>query len=345
MAIPGHLERAIEIAAPHRTHPNPRVGAVVVSADGAVLGEGSHLGPGQPHAEVAALDGVDARGATVFVTLEPCAHHGRTPPCVTALIEAGVQRVVVGAIDPDDRVAGQGVEQLRNASIDVEVLDAPEAEALDAGYFHQRRTGFPLVTLKYAMTIDGSIAAQDGSSQWITGELARKDAHALRERSDAVVVGAGTLAADDPQLTVRLDGFDGSQPRPVVVAGRSALDGNRAIWGRDPLVYSTRSLELPAGECVVVDGDVLPDPEGICVDLAGRGMYDVLIEGGPTLAKSFWDAGVIHRLVVFIGGLAGGGQGMAPFAGRFSTLADARSLELKELKALDQDLRAEYVRK
>ena len=278
------------------------------------------------------------------MTLEPCTHHGRTPPCVESLIAAGVRRVVVGTVDPDERVAGKGVDQLRAAGIEVEVLDASEAEALDPGYFHQRRTGLPLLTLKYAMTVDGSVAADDGSSQWITGEEARADAHRLRAASDAVVVGAGTLAADNPRLNVRIEDFSGEQPRPVIVAGNTELAPDREIWKREPIVYSSDVRDLPAGECVVVPGNPLPDPKSICVDLAERGLYDILVEGGPSLSRSFWDAGVIQRLVVYIGGLAAGGQGMAPFGRRFSTLSEANRLELNEVVAIGHDLRAIYTR-
>ena len=195
------MQMAIKAAAPTRPHPNPRVGAVVVDVGGIVLSVGAHFGPGQAHAEVVALEQAGERtpGATMFVTLEPCAHRGKTPPCTTALIEAGISRVVVGAVDPDPRVAGKGIEELEAAGIEVEVgLLAAEVHALDPGYFRHRSTGQPAVTLKSAATLDGQVAADDGTSQWITSESTRQDGHALRAAADAVMVGAGTLLADDP---------------------------------------------------------------------------------------------------------------------------------------------------
>ena len=177
------MQRALELAATHHPHPNPRVGAVVVDESGEPVGEGAHEGPGEAHAETIALKqaGAKARGSTLYVTLEPCTHFGNTAPCVTAIVTAGVSRVVVGAVDPDERVNGTGISWLRDARIEVDsdVL-AEEVVALDPGYFHHRRTGLPRVTLKLAMTLDGSIAARDGSSQWITSEEARADSHLLR---------------------------------------------------------------------------------------------------------------------------------------------------------------------
>ncbi|MGH8875215.1 MAG: bifunctional diaminohydroxyphosphoribosylaminopyrimidine deaminase/5-amino-6-(5-phosphoribosylamino)uracil reductase RibD, partial [Acidimicrobiia bacterium] len=220
------MRRAIDLARPNRTHPNPRVGAVVVAPDGTVVGEGAHPGAGLPHAEALALAaaGDAAAGATLYVTLEPCGHHGRTPPCTETVVASGVRRVVVGVTDPDPRVAGAGLARLRATGLEVTVgvLEA-EVEALDPAYFHHRRTGLPLVTLKAAITLDGQAAAQDGTSQWITGPEARADAHRLRAEADALMVGAGTLRVDDPLLTVRLDGYEGPQPVPVVVAGRRPL--------------------------------------------------------------------------------------------------------------------------
>ncbi|MGH8947533.1 MAG: bifunctional diaminohydroxyphosphoribosylaminopyrimidine deaminase/5-amino-6-(5-phosphoribosylamino)uracil reductase RibD, partial [Acidimicrobiia bacterium] len=257
------MRRAIELAAAHRTHPNPRVGAVIVDESGQVVGEGAHLGVGQPHAEVVALReaGDRARGSTLHVTLEPCSHHGLTPPCAGAVAEAGVRTVVIGAIDPDPRVSGAGVSSLRGAGIEVETgMLEDEAEAVDPAYFHHRRTGLPLVTMKVAMTLDGSVAAIDGSSQWITSEVARNDAHNLRSVMDAVVVGAGTFRSDDPLLSARIEGVE-RQPVPVVVAGRQSLPIDRRIWDRSPIVISARQLGVPSGEVVVVGGmGEWPDP-------------------------------------------------------------------------------------
>ncbi|MBW3667149.1 MAG: bifunctional diaminohydroxyphosphoribosylaminopyrimidine deaminase/5-amino-6-(5-phosphoribosylamino)uracil reductase RibD, partial [Actinobacteria bacterium] len=186
------MRRAFELARSHRPHPNPRVGAVVVSPTGEVVGEGAHEAVGKPHAEVLALEeaGAAARGSTLYVTLEPCSHRGNTPPCVDAIATAGVARVVVGVGDPDTRVSGTGIAMLRRAGIEVvENFMAGEAEAADPAYFRHRRTGMPTITLKYAMTLDGSVAAADRSSRWVSSEAARVDAHRLRAEMDAIVVG------------------------------------------------------------------------------------------------------------------------------------------------------------
>ncbi len=219
-----HMGRAMELAATVRsvTTPNPWVGAVLVAADGeTVIGEGATAPPGGAHAEVTALGqaGVAARGATLYSTLEPCSHHGRTPPCIDAIVEAGVARVVVGVEDPDPQVAGQGLAALAAAGIEV-TLGVAAAEVSDqlAPYLKHRTTGQPWVVLKMAASLDARTAAPDGTSRWITGEEARRDVHRLRARSDAVLVGAGTVRADDPELTVRLDdGVDHAQPLRVVL--------------------------------------------------------------------------------------------------------------------------------
>jgi riboflavin biosynthesis protein RibD len=261
--------RAVELALnwPH-THPNPRVGSVVTDASGEVVGEGWHRGPGTDHAEVMALQraGEAARGGTTYATLEPCTHHGHTPPCVEALIEAGVATVVIGAIDPDDRVNGQGVIRLKEAGIEViSGVEQAKARSVDLAYFHYHETGLPRVTLKYAMTLDGAAAADDGTSKWITGEAARRDVHRLRSLVDAVVIAAGTLREDDPSLDVRLDGYIGPQPRAVVVAGKTPLPVRARLWRRDPIIVSTGPREAPSGEVIEVkpQGEH-PDPVETC---------------------------------------------------------------------------------
>jgi diaminohydroxyphosphoribosylaminopyrimidine deaminase / 5-amino-6-(5-phosphoribosylamino)uracil reductase len=340
------MRRAIELAAPHRTHPNPRVGAVVVDESGQVVGEGAHHGVGLPHAEVAALaEAMDrARGSTLYVTLEPCSHQGLTPPCSPAVVAAGVRRVVIGAVDPDPRVSGAGVSWLREAGLDVETgMLEDEAEAVDPAYFHHRRTGLPRVTLKTAMTLDGSVAATDGSSQWITSEEARLDAHRLRSVTDAVVVGAGTFRADDPLLTARIDGVE-TQPIPVVVAGRQSLPIDRQIWERSPIVISARPLGVPAGEVVVVGGEEeWPDPVESARALSDRGLLDVLLEGGPQLAGAWWRAGVIGRGVIYVGSQVAGGRGMAPIEGDFATMAQSSDVNIKDVRMVGPDIRIEFL--
>jgi diaminohydroxyphosphoribosylaminopyrimidine deaminase/5-amino-6-(5-phosphoribosylamino)uracil reductase len=339
------MRRAIELAAGHRTHPNPRVGAVLVDAAGEVAGEGAHHGAGLPHAEVVALAaaGDRARGGTLYVSLEPCNHLGRTPPCAEAVIAAGVARVVAAVIDPDPRVAGSGIARLEEAGIEVEVgLLEEEAMAADRAYFHHRRTGLPLVTLKTAMTLDGSVAAADGSSRWITSEEARTDAHLLRAASDAVVIGVGTLRSDDPSLTARVDGVQ-VQPVPVVVAGGQDLPAGSRIWGRSPLVIATRGIDIPSGEVVVVTGEGdRPDPEAAARALAERGLLDVLLEGGPGLAGAWWRAGLIDRGVIYVGARIGGGLGLGPLGGVFRTMAESRAVNITAVGMVGPDIRIEF---
>jgi len=337
------LERAYQLALQHHPHPNPRVGAVVVSATGEVVGEGAHEGPGLPHAEIVALDAArSARGSTLYVSLEPCAHHGRTPPCVDRIIAEGVSRVVVGTMDPDRQVAGAGLERLREAGIDVEVMSDPGARALDPGYFHHRETGIPLVILKYAMTLDGSAAATDRSSQWVTGEEARIDAQVLRSEVDGVVVGAGTVVTDDPRLDVRLAGYEGPQPRPVIIAGNSPLPNRARIWERRPLVVSTRERPIPAGDLLLVDGEGHPDPRAACAALSEVGLLYLLLEGGPRLAASWWHTGVIGRGVIYIGSRVGGGGGIPPLAGVFRTIDDATEVVVTGARQVGSDIRVDF---
>lgn len=336
------MRRAITLAHDSpRTHPNPTVGAVVVDRSGSVIGEGWHEGPGTEHAEIMALNRAgEANGATVYVTLEPCSHHGRTPPCADALIAAGVSTVVVGVIDPDRNVSGRGVQRLRDAGIEVIVgVEEEAARQVDPAYFHHRETGMPMVTIKWAMTLDGSVAAADGSSQWITGEAARAEVHELRSRVDAVVVGAGTLRADNPRLDVRIEGYQGPQPRPVIVTGKDELPRSARLWERDPLVVTTMDREIPSGELILVgEVDDYPDPGETCQSLADRGLLHLLLEGGPTLAGAWWRAGVVTDGFVHVGAMVGGGTGQSPMAGAFSDIHDADGVELLDVRNVSDDV-------
>ncbi|MFH1329257.1 MAG: bifunctional diaminohydroxyphosphoribosylaminopyrimidine deaminase/5-amino-6-(5-phosphoribosylamino)uracil reductase RibD [Actinomycetota bacterium] len=339
------MSEAISLAVPTRPHPNPRVGAVVLDASGEVVGRGAHAGPGQPHAEIMALAeaGERAAGGTLVVTLEPCDHAGRTLPCTAAILAAGVARVLVGVADPDSRVAGRGLARLRVAGLEVRCgIAGAAAEALDPGYFHHRRTGRPRVTLKAALTLDGQAAAADGTSRWITSPEARADGHRLRAEADAVLVGAGTLVADDPLLTVRLPGYEGPQPRPVVVAGRRSLPPGARLWELRPVVLAPVAFDGP-GEVVVV-----PGPDG--VDLAAgltalgkRGLLDLLVEGGPTLAGALLRAGLVDRGVFYLAARLAGGLGVPALAGRFATLAVAREIAIVSAGTVGPDLRVEFV--
>lgn len=339
------MRRAAALAAGRHTHPNPTVGCVVLDRHGAVVGEGHHPGPGQPHAEVMALAeaGPAARGGTAIVTLEPCVHHGRTPPCVEALVAAGVARVVVGAIDPDPRVAGAGIERLAAAGIEVRsgVL-AEEMEALDPAYFHHRRTGRPRVTLKLALTLDGAIAAADGSSRWITGPEARNDVHRLRAAVDAVVVGAGTVRSDDPSLDVRLEGHEGRQPRPVVIAGVDPLPADARLAGR-ALAVATSSV--PGWETLVVGGrGGRPDLAEALVALGEVGLLDLLVEGGATLAGALWRAGLVDRGFVYLGARVGGGRGRPAMDGPFASIESASTVQITESRTIGPDVRIAFER-
>jgi len=275
------------------TSPNPWVGAVIVPAGDEPVAEGATQPPGGPHAEAVALElaGSTARGATAYVTLEPCCHHGRTGPCAEALIDAGVARVVVGVLDPDPHVAGRGIARLREAGIEVEVgVLASDVEESLAPYLAHRRRGRPWVVLKLAATLDGRIAAPDGSSRWITGPEARADAHQLRAESDAIVVGAGTVRADDPALTVRM------------AVGRDPL---RIVLGRAP----ERARVQPA---LVHEGELEP----LLAELGSRGVLQLLVEGGSRVAWSFHQQRLVDQYVVYLApALLGGDDGVPLFGG------------------------------
>jgi diaminohydroxyphosphoribosylaminopyrimidine deaminase/5-amino-6-(5-phosphoribosylamino)uracil reductase len=323
------MRRALALAATVRTTtaPNPWVGSVVVppdsGPDGGKVFAGATAPPGGPHAEVEALAaaGAAAKGATLYVTLEPCAHHGRTPPCSDAIIAAGVSRVVIGVEDPDERVAGRGIAALRAAGLDVSVGVAADdvAEQL-APYLKHRTTGQPWVVLKMAASLDGRTAAPDGTSRWITGEAARLDVHRLRAQSDAVLVGAGTIRTDDPALTVRLDdGLEREQPLRVVL-------------GQAPAGAKVRpALEL-SGEL----GDVLRE-------LGRRGVLQLLVEGGASVAHDFHAAGLVDRYVLYLAPvLFGGDDGRPIFAGPGAgTIGDVWKGRLVSVEQLGEDLRVE----
>jgi diaminohydroxyphosphoribosylaminopyrimidine deaminase/5-amino-6-(5-phosphoribosylamino)uracil reductase len=280
------FERALELAERGRgqvDHTHPVVGAVV-ERDGEVVGEGWYAGRGTPHAEVAALAaaGERAQGATLYVTLEPCSHHGDTPPCADAVIEAGIARVVAGAVDPNPKVDGRGFERLREAGVDVEVLDSWEARVQNEGWRVWISRGRPFVTYKVAMTLDGRVTVP--GSRWVSGEESRRHVHQLRAVSDAVAVGMGTVRADDPALTARDVGAE-RQPR-------------RLAFGRGPLPEGSE-LELRSGEL----GSEL-------AALAGEGVQSLLLEGGPALAAAFLERDLVDKLLAFVAPrLSGAGPG------------------------------------
>jgi diaminohydroxyphosphoribosylaminopyrimidine deaminase/5-amino-6-(5-phosphoribosylamino)uracil reductase len=352
----GWMARAVALAEGGRgtASPNPMVGAVLVR-DGRVVGEGFHRAAGLAHAEALALAaaGELAAGATCYVTLEPCAHHGRTPPCADALVAAGVARVVAAVADPDPRVGGAGLDRLRAAGVRVDVGAGAEAAAeQNAAYLTHRRLGRPRVTLKAAASLDGKVAAPDGTSQWITGPAARADAHRLRAEADAVCVGAGTALADDPRLTVRLPGWSGRQPLRVLVdaAGRVAATGHLFDGEAETLVATTPAAPAAAVDawkaagaevlmCEATVGQAV-DLEDLVRALGERGVLELLVEGGPRLQASLWAAGLADRLVWYLAPLAIGGQGAPGLLGAGAvTLADARRLRLASVDRFGEDLR------
>lgn len=342
------MRRAIALSTQAHPHPNPRVGAVILDANDEVIAEGFHARPGEPHAEraaLAALPGPPPPGSKMVVTLEPCAHHGRTPPCTEAILEAGLEEVIVGAVDPDPRNDGRGIDLLRANGVEVTTgVVADEVEAADPAYFHHRRTGRPLVTLKTAMTLDGQTAATDGTSQWITSEAARDDAHALRATHDAVLVGAGTLRADDPALTVRLADHPGPQPVAVVLAGNAPLPSKAKLWERpDTVVISTHRHDLPVDVLVVSAAeDGFPDLEEAMRGLGERGLLGVLVEGGAGVASALWKHHLVDRGVSYVGAVIAGGTGRGVLAGEWRTIAEGRPVEITDLRRVGPDLRVDW---
>ena len=319
------MRHALAAAAATNPHPNPRVAAAIITPDGRQIALGVHERPGEPHAERLAISGDTFPGHTMVVTLEPCAHTGRTPPCTDAIIEAGFDEVWVGVLDPDDRVSGRGVEALRASGVTVHVgLLADEVEAIDPGYFHHRRVGRARTTLKLATTLDGNAAAADGSSRWITGESAREDVHRLRAAHDAVMVGAGTVIADDPRLDVRIPGYVGTQPRPVVITGGRPLPPEALVLARNPLLYPGRSERALSG---------------ILEELPDEGVLSVLVEGGPTLASSLMHEGLVDEIVWYLGAKVGVGTGLPALAGVWETLPDAVDIDVTSVIRLGDDIR------
>jgi diaminohydroxyphosphoribosylaminopyrimidine deaminase/5-amino-6-(5-phosphoribosylamino)uracil reductase len=327
------MRRALELAERGRglTSPNPMVGAVVVTAVGEIVGEGFHVRAGGPHAEIEALRaaGARARGATLYVTLEPCAHHGRTPPCAPAVIDAGVARVVAAIGDPNPLVAGRGLELLRGAGIEVRTgVGAAEAERQNRVFLTAMRERRPHVTLKAGMTLDGKIADLHGASRWITGDPARDRAHRLRSESDAIVVGIGTVLRDDPELTVRLGEPWPREPLRVVLdtAARTPVGARLIRAGRPSSALiavgagapEARVRELAASGATIIacgtrDGRV--DLGALLTELFARDVRAVLVEGGGDVHGAFLDAGLVDRVAMFAAPLLIGGRGATPVVG------------------------------
>lgn len=319
------MQRAIANAAKvrHSTSPNPWVGSVVIRADGEIFDGATEL-PGSRHAERVALDAAgDAAGATVYTTLEPCSHHGRTGPCTEALIDAGVARVFVGIEDPDPHVSGTGISRLREAGIDVDVgIAANAVERQLAPYLHHRRTGRPYVVAKLAATLDGRTAAPDGTSQWITGPQARADSHRVRAESDAILVGAGTVRADDPSLTVRdWNAPDGTPP---------ASDPRRIVLG-------TAAAGARIHPCTEWSGSL----DELLTTLGRDNVIQLMVEGGARVLGDFQRAGLVDEYVMYLApALLGGDDAPGLFAGSgVATIGDADRGQIVDVAHVGDDLR------
>jgi diaminohydroxyphosphoribosylaminopyrimidine deaminase/5-amino-6-(5-phosphoribosylamino)uracil reductase len=353
------LHRAVELAGrgAGSVLPNPVVGCVLLAPGGWTVGEGYHDRPGGPHAEVVALAaaGEWARGATAVVTLEPCNHTGRTGPCSEALVAAGVGRVIVAVADPWPPAAG-GVERLRAAGVDVVDLpalvrsgaDCPAGAAAVAAvlasedvnrvWLTATRESRPFVTWKAGMTIDGRVAAPDGTSKWITSPESRADVHALRSRVDTMMVGVGTVLADDPQLTARdRDGCPaGRQPLRVVLDSRGRTPSRARVLDDMAESWIATAAEVGAGRDGRVDG------LAVLQELYRRGQRHVLLEGGPTVTASFLDAGLIDEIIVYVAPTLLGAGRAALDGGSVGTLADAHHVELREVDRIGPDVRLRY---
>jgi diaminohydroxyphosphoribosylaminopyrimidine deaminase / 5-amino-6-(5-phosphoribosylamino)uracil reductase len=349
-----HLLRAIALAEKGRgrVSPNPLVGAVVVQ-DGQVIGEGFHAAYGEAHAEREALANctVDPRGATMYVSLEPCCHHGQTPPCTDAILEAGIARVVVASDDPTEKASGRGLGILRDEGVEVVIADgepAMRARLLNQAFRKHARTGRPHVLFKSAMTLDGKVATRTGDSKWISGEESRLLSHHWRAERDAVVVGIGTALADDPQLTARIDGAI-RQPRRVVFdsEGRLPLDSQlvrgtpelplTVVVGRAATRRHTDALESAGADVVVATGENEPARVRSALDQLGAArITSILLEGGPHLAGAFLDAGEVDEIRLFVAPVVvGGSSARDPLEGegaeRIAEATRALALEVEQI--------------
>lgn len=353
-----YMARALELArrGHYTTHPNPRVGCVIVR-DGQIVGEGWHLRAGEPHAEVHALRaaGEQARGATAYVTLEPCSHHGRTPPCADALVNAGLARVVAAMQDPNPNVAGRGLQRLAQAGIATEsgVLEG-EARLLNQGFLKRMEHGLPYVRVKLAMSLDGRTAMESGESQWITGPAARSAVQRLRAQADVVLTGADTVLADNARLTVRADelGLDAEQtarvmsrpPLRVLVDGRLRVPLDAPFFKAGPaLVATCMAVEeqyANGPECMIVAGDDgQVDLRRLLVALAARDVNEVLVEAGPRLAGAFARQGLVDEFQIFIAGKFLGSSARPLLDWPLAQMKDAPELKISEIRAVGDDWR------
>ncbi|MFC4556774.1 bifunctional diaminohydroxyphosphoribosylaminopyrimidine deaminase/5-amino-6-(5-phosphoribosylamino)uracil reductase RibD [Virgibacillus kekensis] len=346
-----YMQIALNLArtAAGQTSPNPPVGSVVVK-DGEILGMGAHLRAGEPHAEVHALNmaGDNAEGATIFVTLEPCSHYGKTPPCADLIIERGIRRAVVAVTDPNEKVAGRGIEKLRKAGIEVELgVMQKDAEAVNAVFFHYTRTKTPYVTMKSAVSFDGKTATRTGDSKWITGEAARLDVHQYRHKHDAILVGAGTVIADNPSLTTRIP-HGGKNPIRIVLDRklRTPLDtkvlndGQAETWIFTEAGEQDHAPYLEKEQVTVIQLDQLT-VEHVLQELGKRNVMSLFVEGGATVNGSFLESRRINQLVTYMAPkLIGGKLSPTSIGGEgFASMAETLSLEITQVEMIGSDLK------
>lgn len=332
------------------TMPNPRVGCVI-TADGAVVGEGWHERAGEPHAEIHALRqaGAHAKGATAYVTLEPCSHHGRTPPCADALVAAGIQRVVLAMRDPNPQVAGKGIQRLLDAGISVQTgLMQAQAESLNPGFISRMTRGRPWLRLKVAATLDGKTALNNGISQWITGPDARRDAHRLRARSCAMLTGIGTVLGDNPSLTVR-DVESIRQPLKVVVDTQLRMPLDAKMLAGTPLLIATasqdaartRALELAGAEVMNIpasQGRV--DLSLLLAELGRREFNEVTVEAGQVLNGALLQAGLVDELVMYMAPMLFGNRARGMFdLPEMTEMGTRLDLAVSDMRMLGKDVR------
>jgi len=353
-----YMARALELARKglYTTHPNPRVGCVIVR-DGQVVGEGWHVRAGEPHAEVHALRaaGEKARGATAYVTLEPCSHHGRTPPCADALVNAGVARVVAAMQDPNPEVAGRGLLRLAQAGIaTLSGVMEQEARAINQGFLKRMEHGLPFVRVKLAMSLDGRTAMASGESQWITGPAARSAVQRLRAQASVVLTGADTVLADDARLTVRADelGLDAEQtalalsrpPLRVLIDGRLRVPLDAPFFKAGPALVATcvavEEQYANGPQCLIVPGlDGQVDLRQLLRELAARGVNEVLVEAGPRLAGAFAQQGLVDEYQIFVAGKFLGSSARPLLDWPLAQMGDAPLLKIIEMRAVGDDWR------
>ncbi|MTF39835.1 bifunctional diaminohydroxyphosphoribosylaminopyrimidine deaminase/5-amino-6-(5-phosphoribosylamino)uracil reductase RibD [Cyanobacterium aponinum] len=343
------MNRCIQLAkqAEGKTSPNPLVGAVIVK-NGEIVGEGYHPQAGLPHAEVYALQqaGEKAKNATVYVNLEPCNHYGKTPPCTEALIGAGVKRVVVGMIDPDERVSGRGIKRLAESGIEVKIGVAEDAcLRLNEAFIHRVKTGFPFGVFKYAMTLDGKIATDTGHSQWITGKSARHFVHELRSISSAVIIGGNTLRRDNPLLTTH--GLTSHNPLRVVITASFDLPTSAQLWQQDTaktVVFTTPQPDSSLKDSLLSQGVEIVEIANlnttmVMENLAKRGCNSVLWECGGNLAKDAIASGNIQKIYCFIAPKIIGGKGLFSPIGdmKIDNMNNALALKNTSIRQIDTD--------